>query len=72
MPQIIKPKQVQIVTKDGEVSVHITLDVNLNISGHTITGSDPVAEKKREPEQETEWLIPEFSSSKIKFGKKSS
>ncbi len=66
MPQLIRPNQVKIMTNDGEVNVHITLDLNVNLEGGVVNMS-----KKQEEEEEAEILVPTFSpSKKIKFGKK--
>ncbi len=77
MPQLIQaPKKVfskeiittkEIVTKEGECKIHVTLDLNINLtsSGVEVNGK-PVKE-----EDKVEWAVPEFSSGqKVKFGKK--
>lgn len=70
MVQLIKPQKVQINTKDGEVLVHITMDLNLNLTGATVgikESQDKDAQAKEA--EEFEWQVPEFSSKKVKFGK---
>lgn len=66
MGDLIRPK-IQVVTKDGECSVNITIDLNINLNNAEIN-------KKPETEEEddkTIWAIPTFSSNeKVKFGKK--
>ena len=33
MAQLIRPSDVKIITKDGELKVSITLDLNINMNG---------------------------------------
>jgi hypothetical protein len=74
MPQVVKPHSVIIQTKEGEVSVKLTIDLNLNLNGeiNAVTASAktaPAAEVAK-PSEEPEWMIPDFSASEnIDFGK---
>jgi hypothetical protein len=53
-------------TKQGECKVHITLDLNINLTGNTISIDSVKATKEEKPE----FTIPEFASgTKVKFGK---
>lgn len=64
------PEKVTVVTKDGECTLHITLDININVSG---AGSSDVRPKDKElaEEEKTIWAIPEFKSGeKVKFGER--
>jgi hypothetical protein len=73
MPQLIRPQEVKIVTKDGEVQVSIILDLNINLnsSGLQVTAQGRVAEEQEKPKEDPHWAIPDFgSSTKINFGKK--
>jgi hypothetical protein len=78
----IDNNKVKILTKDGECTFHITLDVNLNFTGgignftnqnspqNTIINS--ASNKVEEKEEKTMWEIPDFKSTKtsnINFGK---
>ena len=36
MPQLIKPGSVRVVSKDGEVTVAITIDLNINLTNFCI------------------------------------
>lgn len=73
MPQLIRPQEVKIVTKDGEVQVSIILDLNINLnsSGVQVTAQAKMADEQPEKKEDTQWAIPDFGSSqKINFGKK--
>ncbi len=60
MVQLIKPSQVKIVTQQGECTVSIVLELNINLNDKTIETTK---------EEEIDWAVPEFSMEKIKFGK---
>jgi len=75
----IDNNKVKILTKDGECTLNITLDVNINFTGgignfvnqnspqNTIINSD-----NKNSEEKTMWEIPDFKSTKasnINFGK---
>ena len=79
MAQLIKPKEVKVITKDGEVQVSISLEltINLNTSGLEVSATaqtNKVEDKKKEnllPSDGGDWLIPDFDASpKIDFGKR--
>lgn len=54
----------KVTTKDGECTVHLTLDLNINLD----KGAVSLAPKQ---EEETEIIVPTFTSDKkINFGKK--
>jgi len=78
----IDNNKVKISTKDGECTFHITLDVNINLTGgnsnfinqnlpqNTIINS--TSNKTEEKEEKPMWEIPDFKSTKasnINFGK---
>ena len=73
MANLISPQNVQVVTKDGEIVVSLKLDLNINLNGGQI--SVPIDEKVKaqsvhKSDEEAEWLIPDFvSSKKINFEK---
>lgn len=72
MPALIRPGTVTVLTQDGEVRVAITLELNINLNNDGVTScSSPIAEiKKEQPLNENpEWEIPDFTSTKINFGK---
>jgi hypothetical protein len=74
MPQLIQPNSVKVTSKEGELDIHITLDLNINLSGVDLsqaTKKSTEEEKKEAVEEKPEWAIPTFTSKdKVKFGKK--
>jgi hypothetical protein len=72
MAQLIRPSDVKIITKDGELKVSITLDLNINMNGSiealSVDGKSTV--KKETLDDKVAWAIPDFVSEKINFGKK--
>jgi hypothetical protein len=81
MPQVIKPQNVNITTRDGEITVRLVIDLNLNLGGGvvgmsvaSVASADQVPEQKQmapKPAEAAEWMIPEFtpSTETIEFGK---
>jgi len=75
MPQIIQPVKTQIVTKEGECTVNIAIEltINLNADGNLQVSASSVAKevkKVEEAEEKNLWAIPEFGGgSKVQFGK---
>jgi|688.fasta_scaffold21476_12 hypothetical protein len=80
MPQLIKPGSVKLVSKDGEVSVAITIDLNINLTnlleGASLNSSSTTEKISKKENSITEvisdkveWAIPDFGSEKINFGK---
>jgi hypothetical protein len=75
MAQLIRPSDVKIVTKDGELKVSITLDLNINMNGsiEAVSGDVKGVMNKKESSVDAEdkvaWAIPDFASEKINFGK---
>jgi hypothetical protein len=71
MAQLIRPSDVKIITKDGELKVSITLDLNINMNGSiealSVDGKSTV--KKETLDDKVAWAIPDFVSEKINFGK---
>jgi hypothetical protein len=72
MPQLIKPGETKVVTKDGECHVSISLELTIKLEGDVVqvqalgAKAEPVPAPKVE---EPAWQIPDFSSGKkIKFG----
>lgn len=72
MAQLIKPQEVKILTKDGQLEVFISLELNINLNG---SGFDVTAQAKEvrtieKPKEDTLWELPDFTDQpKIKFGK---
>ena len=73
MAQLIKPQNVKVVTKEGELLISLQLDININLnqSGSFVSTAQDVSKiKVANKDDEVEWAIPEFKpSEKIKFGK---
>ena len=75
MAQLIRPSDVKIITKDGELKVSITLDLNINMNGSIEAMSvDGKPSMKKENlidnlDDKVTWAIPDFASEKIDFGK---
>jgi len=72
MPNLIKPGEARVVTKNGEVFVNISLELTVKLDGSNISVSaGGVQEKAKLTEQNEKinWEIPDFSSDKIQFGK---
>ena len=75
MPRIIKPEKLktEIITKNGECKIELTLNININSEGVGVTANGKKAKDKKyidEGEDKVNWAIPEFDSEKINFGKK--
>lgn len=75
MPQLIRPQEVKVITKDGEIQVSLVIDLNINLSGGVEIASITAQEKKdvKSPQksEDTHWAIPDFGPApKIQFGKK--
>ena len=74
MPELIRPTKVNVVTKEGECQLNITIDLNINLNTGVVdinsTKADKI-EKEQEEEDKTIWAIPNFKSGdKVRFGKK--
>jgi hypothetical protein len=78
MPQVIRPQNVTVQSRDGELSIRLTIDLNLNLNGQvsSVMASaselpEQVVQKQQKPKDEAEWLVPEFgpSTETIEFGK---
>lgn len=76
MASLIKPGTVKVSSKDGEVQVSLTIDLNLSLnSDGLVVGTRSVeASYSGAPSKEKEkfeWAIPDFEDApKIDFGKK--
>jgi hypothetical protein len=75
MPNLIQPNTVKIVTKEGEITVSLQIDLNINLNqngmtftnNNNATGGSSSGIKK---DDDFEWAIPDFNKSeKVKFGK---
>jgi hypothetical protein len=75
MASLIKQGEARVVTKNGEVFVNIALELTIKLEGTGLQGAvnasggalpSPAAVQG---EEKVKWEIPEFSPSKIDFGK---
>jgi len=60
----------KVITKEGEVKLSISLDLNININADgqisaTVVGQESKSAKE---DDKVEYIIPDFTSHKIKFG----
>lgn len=76
MPQVLKPVKTQIITKDGECAVDISIELTININADGLQVSATAAQAGdpkpvEEDDKNALWAIPEFGGSinKVKFGK---
>lgn len=74
MANLIKQGEAKVVTKNGEVFVNISLELNIKLDGSNlqfgVAGQAPVAGAKlASGDEKAPWLIPDFGSDKIDFGK---
>jgi regulator of protease activity HflC (stomatin/prohibitin superfamily) len=75
MAQLLKPQNVKVVTKDGELIISLQLDININLNQSgtfdvNTSGSAVPAEVKKKTDDDVKWEIPDFNTTeKIKFGK---
>jgi hypothetical protein len=76
MAQLIKPQNVKVVTKDGEILISLQLDININLNQTDVlsVGDNStvkqVSTKPKNDDDDVAWAIPDFKpTEKIKFGK---
>lgn len=78
MPQAIKPQVITTQTREGEMTIRMVIELNLNLNGqiqNVVASSEEVpvalAATPKAAESEAEWMVPDFSPSteKIEFGK---
>lgn len=74
MAQLIQPNSVKVVTKEGEITVSLQIDLNINLNQNGtfveggVTSTAKVNSKK--DDDDVAWVIPDFKpSEKINFGK---
>ena len=72
MPQLIRPSDVQIVTKEGECLVNIQMELTIKLDGSNmqIAGVSAQAKQAAAQEEKVDWQIQDFGGGqKLKFGK---
>lgn len=69
MPRLLRPPQVRVVPKDGEIT--ISLDINITIDGNVVTVNETVKKSVTEDDDAPPpMFIPDLSSGvKVDFGK---
>lgn len=77
MASLIKPGSVKILTKDGEIQVSLTLDININLNTDNVVFGVKNKEEnhsinEQKEDEKIKWEIPEFETpmEKVDFGKK--
>lgn len=76
MGDLIRPSRIHVISKEGEVQLNITIDLNINLNTGNIESKvnnspENKAEQEKENEEKTIWAIPNFKSNdKVKFGKR--
>lgn len=76
MAQLFKPGEVKVISREGEITLSLQIDLNININ----SSGAPVVEgivrtkesnvKSTNEEESNSWMIPDFKpAEKIKFGK---
>ena len=82
MANLLKPNQVKVVTKDGELQVTISLELTINLNSDNLKIASapthvvpdmtaPVAKKTVADDDNPMWEIPDFAPMpKVDFGKK--
>jgi hypothetical protein len=63
-----KLPNVKVISKDGEVKVSISLDLNINLSGTEGIAIQKKILDKSEESETTHWAIPDFEPGSLKFG----
>jgi hypothetical protein len=76
MPSLIKQGEAKILTKNGEVFVNIALELTIKLEGaNALVASGDAGVKTMgaktiaDDQEKVTWEIPDFSPSKIDFGK---
>lgn len=77
MASLIKPGSVKVLTKDGEIQVSLTLDININLNTDNVVFGVKNKEEnhsinEQKEDEKIKWEIPEFEApmEKVDFGKK--
>lgn len=76
MPNLIKPGEARVITKNGEVFVNISLELTVKLDGSNISvaavgknSESGLSSTEAVSDSKVGWQIPDFTSSKIEFGK---
>lgn len=70
MAQQIKLQNVNVVSKDGECNLNISLELNINLTTDQIYAQNTnIKEEKKSDDDKVDWVIPDFTCEKVKLGK---
>ena len=78
MVALLRPKDVQVITKDGECVIAIQLDLNINVNtdgvvtGMSASASSGGSVRNKQEDDSVDWAIPDFKAKKpgnFSFGK---
>ena len=75
MANLIKPGDIKVITKNNELFVTISLELNIKLDGNVTNlnlNSDVVQQQafQKKEEEKVKWEVPDFSSgNKLNFGK---
>ncbi len=80
MAVLIDPNKVKVVAQNGQITLSLQIDLNINLNASGISaashgnmeGSPAIAAKKKlgDDSDEAAWLVPDFTTTeKVKFGK---
>ena len=75
MANLIKPGDIKVITKNNELFVTISLELNIKLDGNVTNlnlNSDIVQQQafQKKEEEKVKWEVPDFSSgNKLNFGK---
>jgi len=64
MGSLVKENKVEVLTKDGEIIVRLTLDINLNLNGTMVNQTQEVISSVKPKEEDDDFnIIPDFGNS---------
>lgn len=70
MPEL-KKSNIEVITKNGECKLNISLDININLTSEGLSVTAQATKVIEEEEKEASiWAIPDFKMEKVNFGKK--
>lgn len=69
MAQQIKLQNVNVVSKDGECNLNISLELNINLTTDQIYAQNTNIKDEGKSDDKVDWMIPDFTCEKVKLGK---
>jgi len=82
MAILIEPSNVKVISQNGQVTLALQIELNINLNSHVATtdagnsggshnfktSTTPI--KNVQDDEKTDWLVPDFNTKeKVKFGK---